>query len=64
VKSVAFGLILAVVMALLLCMLDSDSGQLKDMEFRIVLPLLGCLAVLLCGSVVSGPTKPDDWEPN
>lgn len=63
-KSITFGLLLFVPMALLYFLLNSDSGQLKDEEFRIVVLLLAAIGLMLVAGVV-GKEKPrnnEDWE--
>ncbi len=63
-KAITFGGILLTVMTLLYCFLDSNSGHLKDLEFRLIVPLLACLILLLSSFVIKdGHNKDDDWEP-
>ncbi len=63
-KAATFGLLLFSVLALLFCLLSSGSGQLKDVEFRLIVPLLASLALLLVAFVLpDGYDKDDRWEP-
>ncbi len=63
IKSVTFGAILASVILILYCLLDSPSQQLKDLEFPVIVPLLASLALMLSACVIKDGHDPEDnWE--